>query len=193
MSIDLTAATQRMADLVASVGDDDLGRPTPCPQYRVGDLLDHIHGLAIAFAMVARKESGPETRGAPGDAAHLDDAWRTSIPAALVELAVAWNEPGADEGMTQAGGMDMPGEVANAVALAEVVVHGWDLARALDRPFAAGEDELAAVSGFYGEFPDEARSAEPDAAFGPVVAVGDDASPLDRALALSGRDPAWSP
>src|SRR6187200_89125 len=108
MSIDLTAATQRMADLVAEVGDDDLGRPTPCPTYDVAALLDHIHGLAVAFAMVARKQSGPETQGAPGDAAHLDEAWRTSIPAALAELAEAWKEPGADEGMTQAGGNELP-------------------------------------------------------------------------------------
>ncbi|HYF45354.1 MAG TPA: hypothetical protein VD926_04025, partial [Acidimicrobiales bacterium] len=73
------------------------------------------------------------------------------------------------------------------------VVHGWDLARALGRRYEATDPELAAVIGFYGEFPDEARSTEPDAAFGPVVDVGGDASPLDRALALSGRDPAWAP
>ena len=193
MSIDLTAPTQRLADIVGAVGDDDLQRPTPCPDYVVGDLLDHIHGLAIAFAMVARKQTGPETEGAPGDAADLDPAWRTSIPAALADLAEAWKEPGADDGMTSAGGIDMPGEVARSVAVAEVVVHGWDLARAIDRPFQADEVQLAAVSGFYGEFPDEARSTEPGAAFGPVVDVGDDAPALDRALALSGRDPAWSP
>jgi uncharacterized protein (TIGR03086 family) len=192
MSIDLTAPTQRLADLVSSVGDDDLGRPTPCPDYAVADLLDHVHGLSIAFAMVARKQSGPETQGAPGDAAHLDEAWRTSIPAALTDLAAAWTEPGADEGMTQAGGLDMPAEVANAVALAEVVVHGWDLAQALGRPFDAGADDLEAVAAFYAGFPDEARSTEPDAAFGPVPPIADDVSPLARAVALSGRDPGWS-
>jgi uncharacterized protein (TIGR03086 family) len=175
------------------VADEDLERPTPCPSYAVGDLLDHIHGLGVAFAMVARKQTGPETEGAPGDAANLADDWRTSIPVALADLAEAWAEPGADEGMTQAGGMDMPGEVARSVALAEVVVHGWDLARAIDRPFDAADDEVAAVAGFYGEFPDEARSPDADAAFGPVVAVGDDASPLAKALALSGRDPDWAP
>lgn len=193
MSIDLTVPSQRLAALVSSVEDADLDKPTPCPQYVVGDLLDHIEGLAVAFAMVARKQSGPETEGAPGDAANLDDDWRTSIPAALADLSEAWKEPGATEGMTQAGGQDLPGEVANAVAVAEVVVHGWDLARAIGRPFEADEEHVAAVSAFYGSFPDEARSLEPDAAFGPVVHVGDDASPLDRALALSGRDPDWSP
>jgi uncharacterized protein (TIGR03086 family) len=192
MSIDLTVPTQRLADLVSRVDDGDLGRPTPCPNYEVGDLLDHIHGLAVAFAMIARKETGPETEGAPGDAAHLDPEWRTSIPAALADLAEAWKLPDADEGTTQAGGIDMPGEVARSVATAEVVIHGWDLARAIDRPFTADEEHLAAVTGFYGEFPDEARSTEPDAAFGPVPPIADDASPLDRALALSGRDPGWA-
>lgn len=193
MSIDLTVPAQQLADLVTSVDEDDLGRPTPCPGYAVGDLLDHIGGLAIAFAMVARNETGPETDGAPGNAADLDDDWRTTIPAALADLAEAWTRPGADEGMRRAGGMDMPAEVANTVALAEVVVHGWDLARSVGRPFEADDGDLAVVAAFYADFPDEARSAEPDAAFGPVVAVDDDATPLDRAVALSGRDPRWAP
>ncbi len=66
----------------------------------------------------------------PTDGAQLDDDWRTAYPARLAELARAWQDPAAWEGMTRAGGVDFPGEVGGSVALAEVVIHGWDVARA---------------------------------------------------------------
>ena len=48
----------------------------------------------------------------------------------LDQLAEAWADPAAWEGLTEAGGLTMPAEVAGTVALDEVVLHGWDLARA---------------------------------------------------------------
>jgi uncharacterized protein (TIGR03083 family) len=56
--VDLGPAAQRLADLVARVGDDELGKPTPCPAYTLGDLIDHVGGLALAFTAAANKDSG---------------------------------------------------------------------------------------------------------------------------------------
>ncbi len=188
MSIDLTPAAQRLAGLVAAVRDDQLGDPTPSGHYLVGDLVDHIGGLALAFTLAARKEDGPGTGGAPeGDAANLTDDWRTRIPTDLATLAEAWRVPEAWEGMTRAGGIDLPGEVGGMVAMEEVVVHGWDLARATGHDVAAAPEELEVVLGFFASFPDEAR--EPG--FGPAHPVADDAPILDRAVAQAGRDPNW--
>ena len=188
MSIDLTPAAQRLADLVAAVRDDQLAGPTPSGHYAVGDLVDHIGELAVAFTLAARKEDGPGTEGASeGNVANLPDDWRTRFPADLAALAEAWRAPEAWEGMARAGGIDMPGEIAGVVALEEVVVHGWDLARATGHDFAAAPEELEAVIGFFASFPDEAR--EPG--FGLAHPVPDDAPLLDRAIAQSGRDPKW--
>jgi len=52
---DFTPATRRMAELVAGVPEDSLGAPTPCSDYTVGDLLDHIGSLTVAFASIAAK------------------------------------------------------------------------------------------------------------------------------------------
>ena len=52
--VDLGPAAQRLADLVTRVGDDELGLPTPCPAYTLGDLIDHVGGLALAFTASAR-------------------------------------------------------------------------------------------------------------------------------------------
>ncbi|MGN6177413.1 MAG: maleylpyruvate isomerase N-terminal domain-containing protein, partial [Streptosporangiaceae bacterium] len=39
--VDLGPAAQRLGDLVVRVGDDELGKPTPCPAYTLGDLIEH--------------------------------------------------------------------------------------------------------------------------------------------------------
>jgi uncharacterized protein (TIGR03086 family) len=95
--------------------------------------------------------------------------------------------------MSEAGGIPLPGEVAGLVALDEVVLHGWDLARATGQEFRCDPASAEAVLGF------TERSAQPDQAamrtglFGPVVPVADDAPVFDRALGFAGRDPAWTP
>jgi uncharacterized protein (TIGR03083 family) len=63
--VDLGPAALRLAELVARVTDDELAKPTPCPAYTLGDLIDHVGGLALAFTAAARKESGPRVEQAP--------------------------------------------------------------------------------------------------------------------------------
>ena len=189
--LDLMPAATTLGDLVRQVPDERLGDPTPCPAYTVGDLVDHVGGLAVAFTAAAGKDIGELTSQAPQpDAARLPADWRTSIPAALVALATAWRGPAAWTGMTQAGGVDLPGEVGGLVALDEIVLHGWDLAAAMGRPFDVDPELMNAVHGFVASF-----DPDPDAAtrlFGPIVDVPARASLLDRTLGLAGRDPQWT-
>lgn len=99
---DLRPAVQRMARLVEAMPEDALHRPTPCQEYTVGDLLDHIGGAAHAFAAAAVKRPLP---GAPsGNATNLGDDWRTRIPRDLTALGDAWVAPDAWTGTTAAGG-----------------------------------------------------------------------------------------
>jgi len=57
-TVDLTPAAQRLADLVARVRDDELGKPTPLPAYTLGDLIEHVGVMALAFAAAANKDLG---------------------------------------------------------------------------------------------------------------------------------------
>src|SRR6266516_7583219 len=101
-TVDLGPAAQRLADLVARVGDDELGKPTPCPAYTLGDLIEHVGGLALAFTAAANKDRSSYAEGAPsGDASRLGGEWRTRIPRDLGTLARAWRQPGAWDGMTR--------------------------------------------------------------------------------------------
>lgn len=186
--LDLGPATTTLTDLVTSVSDEQLALPTPCTEYSVGDLVEHVGGLAAAFTGAARKQPVPGSeQGGTGDASRLEPGWRDRIAADLKELAEAWREPAAYEGMTAAGGVDLPGEVAAAVALNEVVVHGWDLATALGRPFAATDTDVAACLTFARPFSTPVTAGERGTAFGEVLPVPEGATPLVELLALLGR------
>ena len=189
--IDLQPASDRLARVLAAISDDDLGRPTPCPDMTIGDLVDHVGMFSKAFADVARKDtSGLAGEGAqpPADAANLEPGWRQRIADDLDALVAAWRDPAAWDGMTKAGGIDLPGEIAGLVALDELVVHGWDLAVATGQQYEVPSHEITAALSFISGF-DAPRDGR---LFGPVVDVGADASPFEQLLGLTGRDPNWN-
>lgn len=191
--IDLGPANTRLCAVIQAVPERALQRPTPCTDYTVGDLLDHIAGLTVAFGAAAAKSGGEaSTMGPSGDGSNLDPDWQHSIPRRLGQLVDAWRDPAAWTGETSVGGGTLPGEVAGTIALGELVVHGWDLARATAQPFEADKETLVPlfdlVRHTFGSGNDAARGQ----AFAPAVSVSPDATMLDRTLGLLGRDPDWS-
>jgi uncharacterized protein (TIGR03086 family) len=183
---DLERAARNVVTLLDGVPDSALDAPTPCADTPVAGLLDHLMGLAEAFRAAAAKE--PDQGAPEASAANLAPDWRTVLPERLDALVAAWREPAAAEGTTSAGGVEMPAAGIAVVALDELVLHGWDLARATGRPYEPDPADVATILGFVESF----GSAEgTPGLFGPAVAVPDDAPAFDRALALSGRDPGW--
>jgi uncharacterized protein (TIGR03086 family) len=193
MTIDLEPAARGIADLVTALPEGQLGAPTPCPAYSVGDLVEHIGGLALAFTAAAAKAGGPLVSQAPApDASRLGPDWRSRIPDDLLTLAKAWRDPAAWTGMTRVGGVDLPGEIAGLVALDEIFIHGWDLAVASGQRFGYDDDSLEVVHGFVRESAAPGQEALRDGIFGPVVEVPPGAPLLDRVIGLTGRNPGWS-
>jgi uncharacterized protein (TIGR03086 family) len=191
---DLAPAARRMAALLADVPDHRLTAPTPCADTSLGALIDHVNGLALGFIRTAEKDFPPGGSQPPSsDASRLPPDWRARVPERLDALAAAWRSPGAWQGTTQAGGVDLPGEQAGIVALNELVVHGWDIARATGRPYEAGEDEIESCLVFVAPTVEQSGGQGVPGLFGPVVDVPADAPALDRLLALTGRNPSWTP
>ncbi len=188
MQLDLGPQAAELARVVAGIRDDQLGDPTPCAGTPVAGLLAHVVGLTTAFRMAAEKT--PVSGGPSASADDLPTDWRTGIPAQLDALVEAWRRPSAWEGTAEAGGVTMPAPVAAAVALDEVLVHGWDLAVATGQDYAADPASVAVCT----EFAAQAAAEGPTPGlFGPPVPVPDDAPPLDRLLGQTGRDPRWQP
>jgi uncharacterized protein (TIGR03086 family) len=154
-------------------------------------MLGHFVGLTAAFRDAARKDLGPSTDTDPSSARpDIDAHWRGTLPKQLAELADAWRDPAAWEGETQAGGVTLPAAEAGQVAMNELVIHGWDLARATGQDYAPDTASLQVAYELL------AASTDPESRqgiFGPVVDVPADAPLLDRAIGLSGRDPSWTP
>ncbi|MFE9437521.1 TIGR03086 family metal-binding protein [Streptomyces sp. NPDC006602] len=190
-TLDLGPQTRIIARLAEGVTDEQLTAPTPCPDLAVRNLLGHLIGLAAAFRDAGRKDLGVTTDTRP-DAARPDigPGWREELPKVLDELADAWRDPAAWTGMTRAGGVDLPGAVAAAVAVDELVIHGWDLARSTGQPYAPDPAALQASYDFLLACVDDPGRGD---IFGPIVPGPAEASLLDRAVGLSGREPGWTP
>ena len=191
--LDLDPPARQLETLLTNVRDDQLPARTPCETYTVGDLLDHLMGLTVAFRDAATKSTGPEAAG-PGGAsgANLDPDWRRRLPVQLRDLVSAWRDSAAWEGTTEAGGVTLPADVMGMVVVDELVLHGWDLARGTGQPFECDPASTQVCFEFtsMASAPGEEKGRE--GLFGPIVEVAPDAPLLHRALGLSGRDPAWT-
>lgn len=187
---DLRPATDLLTRVVGGIADDQLGAPTPCSETTVGALLAHVGGLCQAFVGAAAKT--PLDAAPSADAGQLPSDWRELLPRRLAALGEAWQDEAAWTGMTAAGGVDLPGEVAGFVAIDEVVVHGWDLAVATGQDYPCPAEPVEAALGFVRPAAEENPQGTPGL-FGPPVPVPRDAPLLDQLLGLTGRDPSWRP
>jgi uncharacterized protein (TIGR03086 family) len=191
--LDLGAAARELTRLVTGVRDDQLGNPTPCPDYALGDLVEHVHGLALAFTWAARKEIPPSgARGPSGDASRLPEDWRDSIAERLVVLADAWRDEMAWTGTAHIAGFDAPAPDVGVTALNELVVHGWDVARSSGETLRLPDESLEPCARLMEALATPEAAAARNGAFGPVVPLPSGSPLLDRVIAGSGRDPRWT-
>jgi uncharacterized protein (TIGR03086 family) len=191
---DLEPAAREVTRLVNGVRDDQLGDPTPCTSYTLGDLLHHVRGLAEAFTVAGRKEqpAGGSKPPPRGNASLLANNWRGETADWLSRLAETWSDPAAWEGTAWIAGFEAPASAVGITATNELVVHGWDVARASGQQRVLDGTALAPCREFVemmsGPGSEEARGD----AFGPALPVPVGASALDEVVAGNGRDPAWS-
>ncbi|WP_460498701.1 TIGR03086 family metal-binding protein [Glycomyces tarimensis] len=190
--IDFRPVTDGVAALLDGVDGERLAGPTPCEDYTQAALLNHLLGLSWVFTSAARKERGPHTDKPPSvPPATVEPAWRRLLPERLDALAEAWSDPAAWQGETTAGGVTLPAEAMGLVALNEVAVHGWDLARATGQDYELDPTIVEILLAFDGQDADDQSARE--GIYAPVVKLPDGAPPQDRLIAITGRDPAWRP
>ncbi|MGE0728666.1 MAG: TIGR03086 family metal-binding protein [Acidimicrobiia bacterium] len=178
---------QLAGEVIIAVRPDQLDRPTPCDQYDVRALLDHVRLVAARVENIGRgldpmavdetafrgldHGAGWAAVGAAIDAGWADDA----VLASTVVLPWA----------------TLPGAGALAMYVSELLTHTWDLAEATgqrpDYPEAIAETSLALMQ--------QALTADmrtDEVPFGSVVDTAADAPAIDRLVAWTGRDPRWA-
>ena len=185
--IDLKPACQGMIGVLAGVTDDLLTAPTPCTEYSVGDLVDHIDQVSLGATALARQDIEALNRPATSsDAAHLGPDWRDEVTRHLRTLGEAWDDPAAWEGTGGVPGSDLSIETWVKITLTELVVHGWDIARATGQPFDLPGPTLQVCLDHVTAF---VPNAPVPGLWGPPVDVAPDAALLDRIVAITGRTP----
>ncbi|WP_433563429.1 TIGR03086 family metal-binding protein [Nocardia sp. CA-151230] len=186
-AFDLEAAAGAVEAVVAAVSETDFDRRTPS-EITVRDMLVHVLGFTEGFRQGATKEMIGRSQPPEPGTGSLPEDWRDRIPAQLKALVAAWREPAAWVGDTEVGGVLAPATQMAIFALDELVIHGWDLARAVGQPYTPAESDLAVLLGFLRDTP---RAGVPGL-FGPVVDIPAEAPLVDRVVGLTGRDPAWT-
>lgn len=185
----LAAVLADLARVVGGVTDEQLHDVTPCTDYDVEQLRDHVLGWLTIFAAGFADPAGQAPRASlDGYKAPADAAAQVRATAASIDRAI---RGGAASRPLRLGDSAMPGGMALSMILWEYQVHGWDLARATGQrwspPASAAEESLNFAPAMLTD--DYQGDGKP---FAKPVGVPDTAPPLDRLLGLSGRDPGWT-
>lgn len=182
----LAAALDQAGSLIAAVQPDQAHLPTPCDEYDVSQLIGHLQAVVRRIGVVL---DGKPFWSVPREMESTDwiedwKAGRAETEAVLADDAILTREVSVPWGT-------VPGASAAASYIGELSVHSWDLATAIGR-LDLLDDSLAtaALPAYMDKVPAEPRG--PEIPFGPVVEVGEDATPYERLVAWTGRDPRWA-
>ena len=183
----LSRALDQTGAIIAAVRPDEAGLPTPCPAWDVAALINHVVEDVQHFTASASGERWE--RGQARDL--IGDDWLGAYRRSADELLAAWRRPSAVDRKVQLPFGEYPATWIVYQHIADIVVHGWDLATATGRS-ADLDPELSDVSLAWArdalrpEFRGDEASGR---SFGPEVAVPDDAPAIDRLVGFFGRDP----
>jgi uncharacterized protein (TIGR03086 family) len=171
--------------VVAAIDPDQLTEPTPCADWNVGELLDHLVSGNWWAAELARGVTIDEVGSRlDGDQVGDDplDAYDRSAEAA----AAAFEAPGALDAPCAVSYGPVPGSVYAGHRFMDVLIHGWDLAA------ATGQDRTldpALVDACWSEVEPQVEMIRGSGMFGNAISIPPRADPQTRLLAALGRCP----
>ncbi|MTD58845.1 TIGR03086 family metal-binding protein [Amycolatopsis pithecellobii] len=184
----LTDAAARIATVVRGVSPRRLDAATPCPEYSVRRLINHLlYWSPIIEEVGLRKTSSPDRRD-DGTPDRTVGDWQGEYLGWLDRIVEAWAPAAAWAGTATVSGRQVPAATIGEKSLVELVVHGWDLARGTGQEYRCPDALAHVVKRVISDTAEETRAL---GMFGPAVRVEGTAAALDQALAFSGRDPGW--
>lgn len=181
----LGRAHTEFARRLAHVGPGDWWLPTPCTDWNVRELVNHLVGGGVRYRMLLDGAGETEvavTRGLD----HLGDDPVEAFERTAEDVAVAFAQPGAMERIVHHRAGDCPGEELWALRILECTLHAWDLARALGIDDRLDRALLETIDSRMQPVIDRLRALDTLAPAG-VPPTG--ASLQDRVLLSSGRTP----
>ena len=175
--IDLYGAAARGAsEIIAGVKSSQLGDSTPCSEWNVQTLIEHLVG-GTGMASGSLSGAGPEAP--PQGTSHA-----AAFDAGAAKVLDSAKAPGAMDRTIPSPIGDMPGGQFLAAFFMDTLIHGWDLAKATGQNTHLPEDLAETCYAMFGPSADEMRKS---GVFGPRVEVADDASTQVKLLGALGR------
>jgi uncharacterized protein (TIGR03086 family) len=180
MITDFDRAATAVGQLVAGVEPGQWPNSTPCAEWDVSQLVDHLIAGNRHFAALIQGQAaaGPADQDPAGD---RTASYRTSAAA----LHAAFARPGALENIHQSPIGPAPGRAIVQLRISEQLLHGWDLAHATGQaPNLPADLAGRALALSRAQLGDASRDGMP---FDPPQPVQDDAPAIDRLAAFFGR------
>jgi uncharacterized protein (TIGR03086 family) len=166
-----------LAAVVSGIRADQLDNPTPCRNFTVGGVLEHMIGGATMFAAAFR--------GVEPSQPDATDVLVGFAPT-LTELAEAMHSPGALDRTIRAPFGEVPGATFARFVVLDGLVHGWDLATATGQPYEPPEALVAEVRAFARQAVEPLRDGD---TFAAAVEPPPSATPIQGLAAFTGRRP----
>ena len=167
------------AKKIENVSDDQWSAQSPCEDWKARDVVDHVVSTQGMFLGFIKEELGdiPPAKDDPAG------AWR----AASAKVQSVLDDP--SKASTEYDGMFGKATFDKSVDQflnTDLVVHGWDLARATGQDETMSGEDIERIRTYMEPLADKMRGPQ---AFANEVTVGDDASDQDKLLAFLGRTP----
>ncbi|MEV4532482.1 TIGR03086 family metal-binding protein [Asanoa sp. NPDC049518] len=190
--MELTAAYQRalrgFADQVARIRPDQWSAPTPCTDWTVRELVNHlVYEDRWSVPLINGASLGSVGTQFEGDLLGADPV--RAAQDASAESVAAVHAPGAMSRTVELSFGVTPAEEYVRQLLADHVVHGWDLAAATGQDRDLDDELVREVAAWFPANEDAYRAG---GAIAERVEVAGDAPAQDKLIAAFGRDPRWS-
>jgi uncharacterized protein (TIGR03086 family) len=172
------AALGALQHVVHPISRDELSKSTPCTEFDVTALTDHLLNSITLLGGAA---------GAQLPKRDPEDSVERQLIGAARPALDAWHRRGLEDTVS-IGTNELPATVAVSILSLELLVHAWDYAAATKHPLHVAESLADYVFGLAKKVITPQGRAT--VGFADPVAVPDDASALDQLIAFTGRDPA---
>jgi uncharacterized protein (TIGR03086 family) len=161
-------------NVLRGIGEDELDLPTPCSEFTVGQLTDHLVGSMVSLGGMA---GATVTQSVAG-------TLESRVAFVAQQALEAWHKRGL-EGTVQQGEHDMPALVAANILSVELLVHAWDFAVACGQQVNVSDQ----VSHHVLDLAHQIISPQSrlGGSFAEAIDVGPDVDILDRLIAFTGR------
>ncbi|MFA5774204.1 MAG: TIGR03086 family metal-binding protein [Ilumatobacteraceae bacterium] len=179
----LSGVLTKTGDLLEGTKKDMKELPTPCSEFRVEDLVNHMVGWTRVF------DANCNSRSIEGDANQYECKIHpaSEYKAAATSLLDGWKKFGFDR-KVQLMSSELPAESVFNMTVMEAATHGWDLAVATGQPIPYTEQEAQEIlTRAVATLPAQYRGT--DKPFAEIVEVAASAPAIDRLAGFMGRKP----